>query len=81
VPQDIPVVDIAVPAVGIRIGALLKAAGLAPSTSEAVRKLGERAVRVDGAVVDDRELTLQVGAEHLLQLGKRGYARVRLISG
>ncbi|HEX3125595.1 MAG TPA: tyrosine--tRNA ligase [Rhodanobacteraceae bacterium] len=81
VPQDIPVVDIAVPAVGIRIGALLKAAGLAPSTSEAVRKLGERAVRVDGAVVDDRELTLQVGAEHLLQLGKRGYARVRLIPG
>jgi tyrosyl-tRNA synthetase len=81
VPQDIPVVDIAVPAVGIRIGALLKAAGLAPSTSEAVRKLGERAVRVDGAVVDDRELTLQVGAEHLLQLGKRGYARVRLIAG
>jgi len=81
VPQDIPVVDIAVPAVGIRIGALLKAAGLAPSTSEAVRKLGERAVRVDGAVVDDRELTLRVGAEHLLQLGKRGYARVRLIPG
>ena len=59
----------------------LKAAGLAPSTSEALRKLGERAVRVDGDVVDDRELTLQVGAEHLLQLGKRGYARVRLIAG
>jgi hypothetical protein len=38
-------------------------------------------VRVDGAVVDNRELTLQVGAEHLLQLGKRGYVRVRLISG
>ncbi|HET7063134.1 MAG TPA: tyrosine--tRNA ligase [Rudaea sp.] len=80
VPQDIPVIDIAVPAGGIRIGALLKAAGLAPSTSEALRKLGERAVRVDGNVVDDRELTLQVGAEHLLQLGKRGYSRVRLIA-
>ena len=66
---------------GIRIGALLKAAGLAPSTSEALRKLGERAVRVDGNVVDNRELTLQVGAEHLLQLGKRGYSRVRLVAG
>ena len=80
VPQDIPVVDVAVPAMGIRIGALLKAVGLAPSTSEALRKLGERAVRIDGSVVDDRELTLQIGGEHLLQLGKRGYARVRLIA-
>ena len=78
VPQDVPLVDVAVPAGGIRIGALLKAAGLAPSTSEAMRKLGERAVRVDGAVVEDRELTLRAGGEHLLQLGKRGYARVRL---
>jgi len=81
VPQDVATVDLSVPAGGIRIGALLKAAGLAPSTSEAMRKLGERAVRVDGAVVEDRELTLQAGAEHLLQLGKRGYARVRLVAG
>jgi len=81
VPRDLPVIDVAVPTGGIRIGALLKAAGLASSTSEALRKLNERAVRVDGNVVDDRELTLQVGAELLLQLGKRGYARVRLISG
>jgi tyrosyl-tRNA synthetase len=80
VPQDIPTTDVAVTTNGIRIGALLKAAGLAPSTSEAMRKLGERAVRVDGTVVEDRELTLRVGGEHLLQLGKRGYARVRLVA-
>jgi tyrosyl-tRNA synthetase len=80
VPQDIPVRDIPVAAGGIRIGALLKAAGLAPSTSEALRKLGERAVRVDGTVTEDRELTLQIGGQHLLQLGKRGFARVRLIA-
>jgi tyrosyl-tRNA synthetase len=80
VPQDIPLRDIPVATGGIRIGALLKAAGLAPSTSEALRKLGERAVRVDGTVTEDRELTLQVGGEHLLQLGKRGFARVRLIA-
>jgi tyrosyl-tRNA synthetase len=80
VPQDIPLRDIPVSAGGIRIGALLKAAGLAPSTSEALRKLGERAVRVDGTVTEDRELTLQVGGEHLIQLGKRGFARVRLIA-
>jgi len=80
VPQDLPTIDVAIPAAGIRIGALLKAAGLAPSTSEAMRKLNERAVRIDGAVVENRELTLLPNAEHLLQLGKRGYARVRLVS-
>ena len=80
VPQDLKTIDIAAPAGGIRIGALLKAAGLAPSTSEALRKLGERAVRVDGAVVENREAAFMPGGEHLLQLGKRGYARVRLVA-
>jgi tyrosyl-tRNA synthetase len=81
VPQDLAVAEIRVPAEGMRIGALLKAAGLAPSTSEAMRKLGERAVRVDGDVVEARDLLLKPGGEHLLQLGKRGFARVRLIAG
>jgi tyrosyl-tRNA synthetase len=80
VPQDLKTLDIAIPSEGIRIGALLKAAGLAPSTSEALRKLNERAVRVDGNIVEDREASFAIGAEHLLQLGKRGYARVRLIA-
>ena len=81
VPTDLPLKDIAAPAEGIRIGALLRAAGLAPSGAEANRKLVERAVRVDGVVVEDRELLLHIGGEHLLQLGKRGFARVRLVAG
>jgi tyrosyl-tRNA synthetase len=80
VPQDLKTLDIAIPSEGIRIGALLKAAGLAPSTSEALRKLNERAVRVDGNIIEDRDASFGIGAEHLLQLGKRGYARVRLIA-
>jgi tyrosyl-tRNA synthetase len=80
VPTDLPLKDIATPAEGIRIGSLLRASGLAPSGAEANRKLVERAVRVDGVVVEDRELLLQVGGEHLLQLGKRGFARVRLVA-
>jgi tyrosyl-tRNA synthetase len=80
VPRDLPLLQISVPAAGIKIGALLKAAGLAPSTSEALRKLNERAVRVDNVVVENRDLVLPAGAEHLLQLGKRGYAQVKLIA-
>jgi tyrosyl-tRNA synthetase len=80
VPADLAVRDIAVPAEGMRMSALLKAAGLAASNSEASRKVNERAVRVDGDVVEDVSRVFEVGAEHLLQLGKRGFARVRLIS-
>ncbi|HWU51201.1 MAG TPA: tyrosine--tRNA ligase [Tahibacter sp.] len=80
VPADLVVQDVPVPVEGLRIGALLKAAGLAASGSEASRKINERAVRVDGALVEDASLILAAGGEHLLQLGKRGYARVRLIA-
>jgi tyrosyl-tRNA synthetase len=79
VPDDIPLKEIAVGDDGIRIGALLREAGLAASGSEASRKITERAVRIDGVVTEDRELQLRAGAEHLLQLGKRGFARVKLI--
>ena len=74
----LPLTEIVVPVAGLRVAALLTAAGLTPSNSEANRKLQERAVRIDGAVVEDRERLLLPGAEYLLQLGKRGFARVRL---
>jgi tyrosyl-tRNA synthetase len=77
VPQDIETREIAVGA-GMKLAALLKQAGLAPSTSEANRKIAERAVRVDGNVVEDRELAFAAGGEHLLQYGKRGFLRVKL---
>jgi tyrosyl-tRNA synthetase len=80
VPDDVPLKEIAVGDDGIRIGALLRAAGLAASGAEAGRKIAERAVRIDGVVTEDRELQLRAGAEHLLQLGKRGFARVKLVS-
>jgi len=79
VPTDLPLQEIPVPGDGIRIGALLRAAGLASSGAEAGRKLAERAVRIDGVVTEDRDLSLAAGSEHLLQLGKRGFARVRLV--
>ena len=80
VPADLVVQEIPVPAEGIRIGALLRAAGLAASGAEAGRKLAERAVRVDGVVIEDRDLVLLAGVECLLQLGKRGFARVCLVT-
>jgi tyrosyl-tRNA synthetase len=57
---------------------LLSQTGLAPSGSEARRKVLEGAVRIDGEVVRDPQLRFEQPASFLLQLGKRGYARVVL---
>jgi tyrosyl-tRNA synthetase len=76
----LPLQDVSIPADGIRIGALLTVAGITPSNSEATRKLKERAVRVDGVVVEDAATTFTSGFEGVLQVGKRNFARVRLVS-
>jgi tyrosyl-tRNA synthetase len=69
-----------VPAEGLRIAALLTAAGLTPSNSEANRKLKERAVRIDGEVIEDAQRVFVAGFEGVLAVGKRTFARVRLVS-
>ena len=61
----------------LAIGALLKQAGLVPSTSEALRLIEQGGVRIDGVVVSDKGLKLAVGTL-VLQVGKRKFARVTL---
>jgi tyrosyl-tRNA synthetase len=75
IPQDIP--EIAFAGAPLAIGALLKQAGLAPSTSEAMRLLEGGGVRIDGAVVSDRALKVPAGT-FVVQVGKRKFARVTL---
>ncbi|WP_295942592.1 tyrosine--tRNA ligase [uncultured Xanthomonas sp.] len=76
----LPLQQVAVPAEGLRIAALLTAAGLTASNSEASRKLKERAVRVAGEVVEDPQQSFAPGFEGVLQVGKRTFARVQLIA-
>jgi tyrosyl-tRNA synthetase len=59
------------------ITALLKQAGLAPSTSEAGRLIEGGGVRVDGDTVSDKGLKLDAGT-YVVQVGKRKFARVTL---
>ena len=76
---SLPLTDVIVPANGLRIAALLVAAGLMPSNSEANRKLRERAVRIDNVVVEDPQQVFMPGFEGVLAVGKRNFARVRLV--
>ncbi|GAB2803553.1 tyrosine--tRNA ligase [Dyella kyungheensis] len=74
----LPLTEIAVPAEGLRLSALLTAAGLTPSNGEANRKLKERAVRINAEVVEDAQRVFLPGFEGVLQIGKRNFARVLL---
>jgi tyrosyl-tRNA synthetase len=75
VPDEIP--EVALTGAPLGIGALLKAAGLAPSGSEASRLIDGGGVRVDSCVVSDKALKLAAGT-YVVQVGKRKFARVTL---
>ena len=75
VPDEIPELSLSDAPMGI--GALLKAAGLAPSGSEANRLIDGGGVRVDSSVVSDKGLKLAAGT-YVVQVGKRKFVRVTL---
>jgi tyrosyl-tRNA synthetase len=78
-PADLPLVEVPAAAGQIGIAHLLKAAGLVDSTSEAFRLIAQGGVRIDGERVDDRALTVAAGAEHVVQVGRRRFARVAVV--
>jgi tyrosyl-tRNA synthetase len=75
IPDDIPELELSGAPLGI--AALLKAANLVPSTSEANRNIEQHGVRIDGAVVSDKALKVEPGT-YVIQVGKRRFAKVIL---
>lgn len=63
---------------GVALAKALHAIGFASSNSEARRLIAQRAVRVDGQVVDDANAVLAPGTEPLIAVGRRRLARVRV---
>ena len=75
IPDDIPELQLSGAPLGI--AALLKAANLVPSSSEANRNIDQSGVRVDGTVITDKTLKLNAGT-YVVQVGKRRFAKVTL---
>jgi tyrosyl-tRNA synthetase len=71
------IADVTLAGAPMPIGALLKAAGLVPSTSEGLRMVEQGGVRIDGGVVSDKGLRVAAGTV-VVQVGKRKFARVTL---
>lgn len=76
-PEDIPEIKVSLAGESnILITNLLKNAGLVPSVSEAQRQIDQGAVRIDGNKIEDKTLKLSVGANLVLQVGKRKFAKI-----
>lgn len=77
-PEDLPEVEVAA-AEDLPIGAVLNKAGLVKNSAVARDLLSSSGVRVDGDVVD-RSFVFKLGATHVLQAGKKAFARVSLVA-
>lgn len=77
-PEEMEEITLTLTGDGYPIANLLKDAGLVSSTSEALRMIGQGAVRMDGERVDDRGLLLARNTRAIVQVGKRRFARVTI---
>ncbi|MGH7566256.1 MAG: tyrosine--tRNA ligase [Gemmatimonadota bacterium] len=77
-PEEIPEVTVRLEGAEAPIPWVLRAAGLASSTSEGRRLVEQGGVSLDGERVADPNLTLSAGRTAILQVGKRRFARVTL---
>jgi len=75
-PDDMPEKTVQAQGEGVPLASLLRLAGLVDSSSEGNRMIAQGAVKIDGEKVEDRSLVIRVGASHVVQVGKRRFAKV-----
>jgi len=75
-PESMPEVTLHTAGVGLAIPQLCKQAGLTASTSEAMRLVEQRGLKIDGDVVTDKASVIAAGRTVVVQAGKRKFARV-----
>jgi tyrosyl-tRNA synthetase len=75
-PESMPEITLHSAGKPIAIAQLAKQAGVVDSTSEALRLIAQRGLRIDGDVVVDKALAIGAGRTIVVQAGKRRFARV-----
>jgi tyrosyl-tRNA synthetase len=75
-PEDMPEITLQTAGAGIPIAQLAKQAGIVDSTSEALRLIAQRGMKLDGDVVADKAHVVAAGTTVVVQAGKRKFARV-----
>ena len=80
IPDVIDEIEVKVSDKGVVFANLLKEIKLVGSTSDAHRMIKQAAVKIDGERVEDGKQILQEGFSAVIQVGKRKFARVKLIA-
>ena len=81
-PQDLPLLTVCVAGDSEKLANILKEARLSASSSAAYRDIAGGGVRIGGERVTDKNKMLPSdGVELVLQVGKRKFARVRIVQG
>jgi tyrosyl-tRNA synthetase len=75
-PENMPETSVNAVDGNITVAHLLKQAGLVESTSEALRMIGQGAVKLDGEKIVDKALQIKAGSVVVAQVGKRKFGRV-----
>ncbi len=78
-PDEMPELEIRAENGSYGLAQLLKNAALTSSTSEALRMIGQGAVRIDGERVTDKALEIRPGTCAVFQVGKRRFARITVV--
>ena len=77
-PESMPEITLHSGGKGLALPQLCKQAGLTASTSEAMRLIEQRGMKLDGEVVADKSLIIAAGRAVVVQAGKRKFARVTI---
>ena len=78
-PDEMPEMELAAQDGVLPIANLLKQAQLTNSTSDALRMIKQGAVKMDGEKISDSKLEITSGSSAVYQVGKRKFARVKVI--
>jgi tyrosyl-tRNA synthetase len=78
IPEQVPEITINIETETVGVAQLLKMAGLAESTSEAMRAIQQGGVKLDSIKVEDKNLQLKRGITVVAQVGKRKFAKIEV---
>jgi tyrosyl-tRNA synthetase len=78
-PENMPAVTLHSTGNGLPVAQLAKQAGVVESTSEALRLIAQRGLKLDGEVVVDNRRIIAAGTTVVVQAGKRRFARVTIV--
>ena len=78
IPQEVEKFELQVDEAQIPLVKVLKLSGLTASTAESIRMIKQGGVRIDGEQATDRDLKITADSEHVYQIGKRKFKKIKL---